>query len=252
MCDFGDEGAIELAKAIERNKNLTNLSISHNKISNQGAIAISNAIKNSKITWLVLCFNDLRDIGACAIADSLNCNAQIRELYLGGNKIGVQGFIALAKAIKYNKTITKLDLGCNLQFYQDENEDGIEKDNVGILAIADVMQHNKVLEDVNLISSCIEDEGAIALAFAITSSTSLIRIDLDYNQIGDDGALALACAMKESKCATFMSLCGNADISDFGMSCLIDISTRISSCKKIDLDQDSDYMEEYDAVDDIY
>jgi hypothetical protein len=65
------------------------------------------------LTELILWENKVGDDGAKAIAEALKVNAVVAKLDLGWNKIGDEGAIAIAESLKVNAVVTKLDLVCN-------------------------------------------------------------------------------------------------------------------------------------------
>eukprot|EP00984_Skeletonema_dohrnii_P008654 scaffold3211_cov91-Skeletonema_dohrnii-CCMP3373.AAC.7 len=94
------------------------------------------------------------------------------------NKIGKEGAIALAEALKENTTLTTLTLGWN----------GIDKE--GAIALAEALKENTTLTALKLENNFIDNEGAIALAEALKENTTLTSLNLEYNEIGDEGAFA--------------------------------------------------------------
>jgi hypothetical protein len=93
---------------------VTELSLSGNKIGDEGAKAIADALKvNAVLTKLWLDENNIGPEGAIAIAEALKVNAVVTTLYLMGNNIGVEGVITIAEALKVNAVLTKLELEYN-------------------------------------------------------------------------------------------------------------------------------------------
>ena len=67
--NIGDDGAIEIAGALQHVTSLTTLDLRLNSIGRDGAIAIANAFGNVRsLTRLDLSYNNIRDTGAEAIA----------------------------------------------------------------------------------------------------------------------------------------------------------------------------------------
>ena len=56
----------------------------------------------------VHCFNHIGNEGAIAIAQALQTNQILKELYFSGNEIGDEGAIALAQALQTNQTLEDL------------------------------------------------------------------------------------------------------------------------------------------------
>jgi Ran GTPase-activating protein (RanGAP) involved in mRNA processing and transport len=102
------------------------------------------------------------------------------ELNLLNNQIGAAGAQAIAEALKFNTSLTKLCL--------DRNQIGA----VGAQAIAEALKVNASLTELELDSNHIGDAGAQAIAEALKFNTSLTELYLLNNQIGADGAQAIA------------------------------------------------------------
>ena len=98
--------------------------------------------------------------------------------------IGDDGAKALAQALQTNTTLQELEHGNN-----QVGDDGAK-------ALAQVLQTNKTLQRLSLSSNQISDDGARALAQALQTNTTLQLLDLNDNQISDDGAKALAQALQ--------------------------------------------------------
>jgi Ran GTPase-activating protein (RanGAP) involved in mRNA processing and transport len=117
---IGNEGAIAIAREIEKHSSLTDLVFCGNNIGDEGAMAIANALKDkTTLTRLGLTRNrfyrgnTLTDVGAIATAELLRGNNTLRELWLSENNIGNEGAVALANVLKMNSTLMTLSLGSN-------------------------------------------------------------------------------------------------------------------------------------------
>ena len=125
---FGEDGASAVADMLSTNNTLTELDISVNPLSSRGFTCIAKALKLNK-TLKHLNLNKTKcDEGAVAISDMLRSNETLTVLYLQNdsdylivsmkymlmaNKIGKDGAVALAAALKVNKSLKKLHLSNN-------------------------------------------------------------------------------------------------------------------------------------------
>jgi Ran GTPase-activating protein (RanGAP) involved in mRNA processing and transport len=75
--------------------------------------AALKGVFNRVLTTLDLENNKIGGEGAMAIAEALKVNAVMTTLDLGGNNIGVEGAKAIAEALKVNAVLTKLDIRAN-------------------------------------------------------------------------------------------------------------------------------------------
>ena len=105
-------GAKAIAEALrEKNSALRQLWLSHNKIADEGAIALAGALKyesKSILQNLSIQHNLIRDEGAEAIADALKSNNTLQILGLRNKYIRYTGAMAIANALKYNSTLQNL------------------------------------------------------------------------------------------------------------------------------------------------
>lgn len=86
----GDNFVIKLALAIEERPMLQSLNIAKNYITNKGAIAVSNLIKDDTIplSSLFLKWNYIKAKGAAAICDAIKVNTKLKTLEMSFNPIG--------------------------------------------------------------------------------------------------------------------------------------------------------------------
>ena len=90
-------------------KSICNLNVSSMEITDEGVIAIAEALKiNSTLQTIYLDYNEIGVEGAIAIAEALKINSTLQEINLDDNEIGDEGAIAIAEALKINSTLQKL------------------------------------------------------------------------------------------------------------------------------------------------
>jgi len=132
--NIGDEGAREVATALNKNTKLIRLHINYNNIGDKGAQAIATALEqNTTLTILDISRNNIGVDGAQAIATALKINKTLTTLNISENRIDNAGAEALAEALKVNKTLTTLDISFN------------QIDDVGETAITEALQRNRHL-----------------------------------------------------------------------------------------------------------
>ena len=120
-----------------------------------------------------------------------------KKLDLTGKRIGDVGARALAASLEKNTTLTDLGL--------DDTEIGDD----GAKALAASLEKNTTLEVLDLYGNNIGDDGARALAASLEKNTTLEVLDLDDNEIGDDGARALAASLEKNTTLMTLDLHGN-------------------------------------------
>jgi len=107
--NIGDEGAMAIAEALKSKSTLQNLSLQKNHICNAGAKAIAEALreKNSALRQLWLSHNKIADEGAIALAGALKYESKsiLQNLSMQHNLIRDEGAEAIAEALKSNNTL---------------------------------------------------------------------------------------------------------------------------------------------------
>jgi hypothetical protein len=120
--ELGDDGIHCLCSAshhLESNERLvetalTRLSLRHNQIHAEGAIAIAQYLQtDTMLTYLDLSDNVIGDAGAQFLAHAFQSNATLVELHLSRNDIACNGARVLAQSLLGNTSLQFLDLQGN-------------------------------------------------------------------------------------------------------------------------------------------
>lgn len=105
-------GAIAIADALKHNKPLVKLDLTGNEIGDEGAKALANVL--ATLTDVSLSRNAITDDGAIACASALSADGCcLEQLRLASNDIAVTGAAALASSLRSNKILKTLDLRFN-------------------------------------------------------------------------------------------------------------------------------------------
>jgi Ran GTPase-activating protein (RanGAP) involved in mRNA processing and transport len=209
--NFGDDGAVAIAKALRINKSLEILNLACNKIGNKGTEAIAGALLvNRSLRCLDLSGHHIGVDGAVAIASSLQTNKSLEILHLNGNKIGSTGAAAIADALKMNKSLRELHLK-----YAKLGDDGI-------VAIAQMLRLNDTLRTLGLRGNEISTEALTWLADALEINTKLATLALGSCSVNDEGAGILAGALNFNAALTTLSLPSNS-ISTVGARAILEV-----------------------------
>ncbi|ORZ23712.1 hypothetical protein BCR41DRAFT_349019 [Lobosporangium transversale] len=196
---MGNEGALALSGALKVNTSLTTLNLYNNSIGKEGALALSEALKtNTSLTTLNLYNNSIGKEGTLALSEALRINTSLTGLRLASNSIGSEGALALSEALGINTSLTGLRLTSNS--IADE----------GALALSEALKTNTGLANLDLTINSIGNEGALALSEALKTNTSLTNLYLVHNSIGNEGALALSEALKTNTSMTNLDLSFNS------------------------------------------
>ena len=86
----------------------------YNMIQDDGAVALAEALEtNEALTELWLSDNEIGDAGAFAIAKMLKVNAHMTTLHMRGNKIGPEGGKAIHEAIDTMDVLHRVEVDVN-------------------------------------------------------------------------------------------------------------------------------------------
>jgi hypothetical protein len=121
-----------------------------------------------------------------SLVEQLQLN-QITSLKISNKEqlVELGGIEGLVNLLRHNSSVTtRLD------------QAGLHIESEGAKPIAQLLQHNTHLLDINLQGNSIGDEGAKAVAEAIKVNSTLQTIDLSNNSIGVEGAKSVAEAIK--------------------------------------------------------
>ena len=197
----------KLASALGASLQIETVAISRVKVDETLAVFLSNFLKtNTTVTTFTL--TDSSKDGAKSLAECLKYNTSLTTLDLRLNNIGDDGAAALAECLKHNTSLTTLYLHGN----------GIGDD--GVAALAECLKYNKSLTTLDFCGNVIGDAGAVALGECLKDNTSLTTLYLYGNGIGDDGAVALAKCLRENTSLTTLNLLCNK-IGDAGKDALV-------------------------------
>ncbi|XP_065900976.1 leucine-rich repeat-containing protein 74B-like [Dysidea avara] len=186
------------------------LKLGHNNITNVRDISTA-VINTNTVKVLYMMSNDLTSQEASAISDMMTC---LEELYISRNKLGDDGAVIISKGITKSNTLRVLNISDNnitstgaiaianslhntsLEEL-DMSQNAIGQD--GATAIAQAITNNKTLKQLNISICEITAIGATAIANSLLHNTSLEELHMSCNAIGEDGATAIAQAITNNK-----------------------------------------------------
>ena len=151
-----------------------------------------------RITVLDLSDNPFLENGDCiTLAETIKYNSTVTQLDLSANGLGDGECTALAEAIKHNSTITQLDLSVN------------ELGTGDCTALAEAIKHNSTITQLDLSLNNLGDGGSIALSEAIKLNSAITQLDLYDNNLDAADCTALAEGIKHNSTITQLNLGGN-------------------------------------------
>jgi Ran GTPase-activating protein (RanGAP) involved in mRNA processing and transport len=228
---LGEAGGKSIIEAICINTTLTSLNLEFNNLDSKTGDAIANMINknttieklnlasnwlgvivsiiadalrvNKTITELNLNSNNLLGDGVQEISDALLMNTTIITLDLSSNRIGEKGALAIAKLVRMNKTITTLILSNNFL-----RRNSLDKE-TGIKEIADALNENKTITELDLEHNKIGIDGIKSIAKVLCKNKKLKKLNLEHNKLRVEGARIIAEALCNNTTLEYLNLRNN-------------------------------------------
>ena len=179
----------------------------------------------STMTSLDFSYNNLDANARHIIAEALCMNTTIETLNLSNIKLVESRGQEIVVALRNNKTITSLDLGCNnLDASKWEGEwnnldEDIDEvyDKYGVyasieeyvIAIANMIKENTTIVKLNLESNCLGEYGIHELANALRVNTTITNLNLSKNNLEEYGTQKIADALYMNTTITKLNLSSN-------------------------------------------
>jgi len=242
--NLGNAGVAALAAGIVAHKNLISLDLGFNSFADEGCQALANALKGSSIMTLYLAGNLFSEDGAIAISDAIRVGCSLASLHLTGNRLGPAGVTAITSAILENELqqrggMKELFLGgtsmgpegCHAVARMLERSSsikvislancGISDVEVSIIAASIKENRNKLpLQYLQLSFNAITCKGLDSLTNALWGSRTLRELMLDNNEIGERGGQQIANILPHIRTLEVLDV-GFNSIKSSGMSTLM-------------------------------
>jgi Ran GTPase-activating protein (RanGAP) involved in mRNA processing and transport len=167
-----------LEALISSNRSVERLYLGGNQIGARHAQQLSHLLQeNNHITGLFLNVSCLEDAGAEILSGGLSENQTLTDLGLASNGIQGKGCAALMDAIGHHPGLKRLDLGYSAStkvLGSKANNVGDQ----GAITIARYLKNNATLQKLNLLKAGIEQQGKAALTDALETNRSLCELVL--------------------------------------------------------------------------
>ena len=170
-CYIGDiEMSILKHFMLENKSTLEYVNLSHNESSPWGVY--STIIKNCSANSLTLCGGD----------ETIFRNCSANSLTLRGDD-GIEDYVnEIKEALQANTKLISLTLR-NIN-------------NHGVISIAETIQVNTTLQNLDISSNNISDAEAIAISDSLKTNSSLVKLNISWNNITNEGAKKIAKAIQ--------------------------------------------------------
>jgi Ran GTPase-activating protein (RanGAP) involved in mRNA processing and transport len=244
--NIGDKGAKVLAEALKENKTLTKLDLrSNNNIGDKQVIALGEACKDKKNITVYFSDDKKNNLFELISGQFKSDSIDLSELSLGA--LSSEYFQKVIKALKENKTLTKLNLKwSNITSSQiialgelctDNNNITVDfgddnKKNFFEL-ISDQFTGDSIYLS-NLSLGELSSEDSKKVIDAIKKNKTIKTLGLSSNNIGDKGAEELAQALKKNKTITTLYLSSN-NIREAGVIALAQALKENTTLKTLNL-----------------
>lgn len=232
-----DNGAERIGLMLQKNSTLQRLFLNNNSIGSIGIKSITEGLKNvhSNLNLLNLDRNKFGEEGAKSLAEGIQINQTLTNLSMSDCNIGPAGAYAISQAMSINPRISILNLECNrvvrsplskpiiCSFFECEslkvlnircNSLGPE----GTLAIAEGLQHNDTLQELDVSRTECIGNAAIQIACSLQSNKSLQVLNISDNKIGTIASEELASSLIQNvtlKCLKMDRTSSSAENFDF-------------------------------------
>jgi NLR family CARD domain-containing protein 3 len=119
--------------------------------------------------------------GAIYIANALEHNTTLLHLNLRHNRIGVEGAVALAKALNVNETLKILDM-----YWHPRKKNGVQTGDIVAMSLAEMLLVNKSLISLDLNLFFFNFAGLQAFTVALQKNCALERLGLLCDKYNED------------------------------------------------------------------
>jgi len=203
---IGDDGALALVAPggvlVSEASNLRSVILKGNSIGPKGCDALCRGLRDCRgLRRLDLSNNPLKKIGGLAIAEFLQNNLTLQEVYLSDSEIDIDALVAIAAVLHVNNQTLKV---C-----------GVENPRVGTLQeehtvhFGRMLRVNTGLSEIYLGKHKIRDDGVKHLVSFLVENKTLRVLDLRCNEIGAEGAKSLGYLLKTDCQLMQLNLSGN-------------------------------------------
>eukprot|EP00937_MAST-01D_sp_MAST-1D-sp2_P006374 g6374.t1 len=169
---------------------LEELRLDTNRLSDAGCCAIARALcGNSRLRVLSLDHNSVGDEGAEQLGRALLHNHQLRELHLASNFVTDHGARFLAESLAKPHGHFESGVQVHALSVLDLGDNKLLDD--GAMALAAALRKNRSLTELGLRSNKIKADACHQLADALRENCTLTDLDLDLNQVTTHDAIRI-------------------------------------------------------------
>jgi Ran GTPase-activating protein (RanGAP) involved in mRNA processing and transport len=172
-------GVKELADSLSAHPRLRQLFMSCNPIGDRGAQYLAEALNGTSLRLLKLADCQIGSAGAAAVARALRQNRTLTKLVIESNPlVGVEGAISLANGLKVNDTLTHLDLQDCMPRFHDHSSSGSQVQQ----AFLETLNVNHTIRGLLLQDACTSEQ--VGLSTRVMANQRRLQHLLDLNRLG--------------------------------------------------------------------
>eukprot|EP00808_Paulinella_micropora_P020740 g14005.t1 len=198
-----------------RDGKTTSMDLSHEGYDSRSALVIASLLMvNQTLREVNLRANRIRDDGAHAIGEALKDHPSVTSVDLRKNGLSVASGSVLVAVVKQNPRIQEM-CGIPLDLLRENKTTELDLSSEGLgpaeaVLVAEFMKVNQSIEHIFIQGRC-----ACVIAALIKVNSTVQTLNLDCNKIGPDGAKAIGKALEVNKTLREIEL-GRNDIEDEG------------------------------------
>lgn len=200
MYSMGDTFAEAFSKGVKQYKEITNLNLKANRLTDGGCAKILSGVHSKKVKIINISENKLGRVSIEKVIQIVNNNeTRLRTLELENISIGERAIVDLCRVLADNKVLHSLNLA---------------KNNLGFIActaLKEMLRYNSTIRNLDLHWNNIRTEGAKEFFEGLSQNDSLKALDISWNSLGRDNSMETAKVM--GKCFKIHSLLFHVDLS---------------------------------------
>ena len=223
-CKLTDPQIKIITEGIKENKSIIALMMRKNNITSQGGIYISEYLNNNaNIRQLFLGDNKIKDKGLKSLFETIGrCNKNITNLDMSNNGFGFEDFINLIEYLKTSPILNSLDISGNKLAL---------KSSINLGAVLSTMKNIKSINmsNMGIISEFIPN---------LFKNINIDDITLDDNNLEEVGLIMLIKGLEGNKTLKKISL-KNTQLSSIGLTSLLKMLDKAKDFKELHLENNT-------------
>ncbi|KAJ5075433.1 rni-like superfamily protein [Anaeramoeba ignava] len=228
--NFGEKGANDIKKIIENNKEIIELNIGFNSFETKSIEIICEGLKqNSTLKKIDFSYNSIDDEGIKCISETLKINQNLTSINLKGNSMKEMGLKYLSECLCLNSTLTELDISYN------KTEGNFLAD------FLDSLSQNSVLQRLNIGSNQIHPKEGKIIGEKLINIKSLTHLDISKNEIEDIAIVSISESLQKTRNITHLNI-ANTSYTQMGLDHLIQMLKKNLFIQNIQLTQSDPYV----------